>query len=286
VNVDRVAYTVATPGSPDALLSIGEFSRRSRLSMKALRLYERRGLLVPATVDEANGYRRYRASQLPTARLIAMLRRLDMPLAEVGAVIAAPEPRAGDLVREYWESTERRVAGQRELARHLQIRLAGAEGSYEMFEVQEREVPEQLLLTEQRHIRVPELSTWMGSAFGRLERSAERFGGITGPALAIFHGEVNDDSDGPVEVAVPIEPGNDVIDDVGARVEPAHREAYVRINKAMVEYPQILTAYDAVERWVTTNGIAIAGPPREVYFTDFMAAGPNDEVCDIAFPIA
>ena len=286
VNVDRIAYAVATPGSADSLLSIGEFSRRSRLSMKALRLYERRGLLEPATVDGTNGYRRYRASQLPTARLIAMLRRLDMPLADVVTVLRAPGPRAAELVGAYWDSIERRVAGQRELARHLQIRLAGAEGSYDMFEIQQREVPEQLLLTEQRHIRVPELTDWMGSAFGRLERSAERFGGIAGPALAIFHGEVNDDSDGPVEVCVPIEPRADLSDDVAARIEPAHREAYVRINRAMVEYPQILTAYDAVERWVGANGIAIAGPPREVYFTDFMAAGPNDEVCDIAFPIA
>jgi DNA-binding transcriptional MerR regulator len=271
---------------PDESLTIGAFARRSRLSLKALRLYERRGLLMPAGVDETTGYRRYRAGQLSTARLIAMLRRLDMPLAEVAAVIAAPEPLSGELVATYWDSIEQRVAVQRELARHLQIRLAGAEGSYEMFEVQQREVPEQLLLTEQRHIRVPELSDWMGSAFGRLEASAERFGGPAGPALAIFHGEVNDDSDGPVEVCVPIDRSRDPGTDVPARIEPAHREAFVRINKAMVEYPQILTAYDAVERWVTSNGIAMTGAPREVYFTDFMAAGPNDEVCDIAFPIA
>jgi DNA-binding transcriptional MerR regulator len=286
VNVDRVAYATAERDDPVELLSIGAFARRSRLSVKALRLYERRGLLTPATVDEATGYRRYRSSQLPRARLIAMLRRLDMPLAEVATVIDAPEPAGGELVAAYWAAIERRFAGQRELARHLTIRLAGAEGSYDMFEVQQRDIPEQLLLTEQRHIRVPELSTWMGSAFGRLHASAQRFGGAAGPALAIFHGEVNDDSDGPVEVCVPIDHDEDPGNELAARIEPAHREAFVRIKKAMVEYPQILTAYDAVERWVTARGIALAGAPREVYFTDFVAAGPDDEVCDIAFPIA
>ena len=40
------------------LLTIGVFARRSRLSPKALRLYERRGVLVPAHVDEDSGYRR------------------------------------------------------------------------------------------------------------------------------------------------------------------------------------------------------------------------------------
>jgi hypothetical protein len=51
-------------------MTIGEFSRRSQLSPKALRLYERLGLLRPVAVDQRNGYRRYHESQLYTARLI------------------------------------------------------------------------------------------------------------------------------------------------------------------------------------------------------------------------
>lgn len=74
------------PTRADGMLSIGVFARRSRLSMKALRLYERLGLLQPARVDRGNGCRHYRESQLATARLIAMLRRLDMPLAQVAEV--------------------------------------------------------------------------------------------------------------------------------------------------------------------------------------------------------
>ena len=74
-NVGRVAYATETTESADRWLSIGEFARRSRLSVKALRLYDRRGLLVPAVIDETNGYRRYRETQLARARLIAMLRR-------------------------------------------------------------------------------------------------------------------------------------------------------------------------------------------------------------------
>ena len=45
-------------------ISIGEFARRSRLSIKALRLYDKRRLLVPARVDEASGYRYYDAAEL------------------------------------------------------------------------------------------------------------------------------------------------------------------------------------------------------------------------------
>lgn len=140
-----------------ALLSIGAFARRARLSQKALRLYDRHGLLPPDHVDPGTGYRYYRASRLGAARLIVWLRRLDMPLAEVGAVLAAPAPEAARLVAAYWDGVERRLAAQRELAAHLRIHLLGDEGSLDMYEIQQRDVPEQLVLTEQRHVTPEEL---------------------------------------------------------------------------------------------------------------------------------
>ena len=69
------------------------------------------------------------------------------------------------------------------------------------------------------------------------------------------------------------------------RVEPARRLAYTRIVKAQVAHPQIIAAFEAVERWMAGQGIEPAGPCREVYFADWDAAGPDDAVCDIAFPI-
>jgi serine/threonine protein phosphatase PrpC/DNA-binding transcriptional MerR regulator len=65
------------------LLTIGEFARASRLSPKALRRYDSLGLLRPARVDEWTGYRYYSSDQLDQARLVAWLRRLDMPLAKI-----------------------------------------------------------------------------------------------------------------------------------------------------------------------------------------------------------
>ncbi len=64
-----------------SLVGIGEFARRSRLSPKALRLYDELGLLVPAEVDAETGYRWYADTQLEQARVVAMLRRIRVPLA-------------------------------------------------------------------------------------------------------------------------------------------------------------------------------------------------------------
>jgi DNA-binding transcriptional MerR regulator len=275
----------ARPEAGDGRLGIGEFARRSRLSLKALRLYARQGLLVPDEVDPANGYRRYRESQLLTARLVAMLRRLDLPLAMVSEIVTADGPRRAGLLAEYWEAVERRVAAQRELAAHLRIRLLGEERSFDMFEVRERDVPEQTVLAEQRHVGPEELPVWIPAASSRLIRAARAYGGFAGPLFVVYHGEVNLDSDGPVEVCVPVAAEAHGASDVAVRQEPAHREAYVRLRKAQVQYPQILSAFDAVAQWMVSNGVNGTAPPREVYHGDFGSAGPADEVCDVAFPV-
>ena len=64
----------------------GVFASAARLSPKALRLYAEQGLLLPARVDPATGYRYYAPDQLPRARLIARLRGLGLPLARIGSL--------------------------------------------------------------------------------------------------------------------------------------------------------------------------------------------------------
>ena len=122
VGHERPIRTGLEPARP--LLSIGVFARRSRLSMKALRLYDRLGLLTPADVDPESGYRRYRESQLVTARLVAMLRRLDMPLTHVAEIVSAPGTLGVERLNSYWEAFERRVAGQWELVAHIRTKLS------------------------------------------------------------------------------------------------------------------------------------------------------------------
>src|ERR1700742_2941359 len=73
------------------LLSIGDFSRMTFLSVKALRHYHDVGLLAPAEIDPATGYRRYALSQVPTAQVIRRLRELGMSLDDVRLVMNAPD---------------------------------------------------------------------------------------------------------------------------------------------------------------------------------------------------
>ncbi|MFF3938982.1 MerR family transcriptional regulator [Streptomyces phaeofaciens] len=280
----------------DELLTIGAFAARARLSAKALRLYDRLGLLAPARVDEVSGYRYYRAGQVERARLVALLRRLDMPLARIAEVLDTPAPGpAGDLLAAYWADVESRFAAQRALAEYLRGRLSGRNSEmYDTFEIGTVEVPAQVIITETRHTVEEELPVWIPAALGRLEEAAGECGGITGDPYVVYYAEVSMESDGPAESCVPVADeaaarawaaGQGRGREVRARVEPARLLAFTRITKAQVANPQIHAAYEAVEAWMRREGWDYDGPCREIYFADWDAAGPQDPVCDVAFPV-
>ncbi|MGK5532775.1 MerR family transcriptional regulator [Streptomyces sp. URMC 129] len=98
------------------LLTIGAFAKASRLSPKALRLYDELGLLPPARVDPVTGYRLYAPEQLDQARLVAWLRRLGMPLARIQRVCALEAAAAAQEVRAFWAGVEADTAARRDLA--------------------------------------------------------------------------------------------------------------------------------------------------------------------------
>ncbi|MCX4666381.1 MerR family transcriptional regulator [Streptomyces sp. NBC_01381] len=286
---------------PDPLLTIGEFAARARLSPKALRLYDRLGLLTPAYVDGATGYRYYRTAQVEDARTVVLLRRLGMPLADIAGIVGLDGEQAARAVAAYWAGVEERHAEQRTLAGYLRGRLSGRgsamdEMNEKNFPVRTVDVPEQYVISETRHLLAEELPVWIDASLGRLEEAAEaECGGAADAPLVIYHSDVTQDSDGPAEACVPVRDAAAArawAQTAGrqrgaeSRVEPAHRLAFTRITKAQVSYPQILAAFQAVEEWIAREGLKITGPSREIYFAEWETTGPDDQVCDVAFPVS
>ncbi len=110
-------------------LTIGAFARASRLSPRALRLYDELGLLRPASVDPVSGYRYYLPDQLDRARLVAWLRRLGMPLARIAVVcdLAGSSPTAAAAeVAAYWRRVESDIEARAGLAAFLVDTLSRA----------------------------------------------------------------------------------------------------------------------------------------------------------------
>lgn len=107
------------------LLTIGAFARAARLTPKALRLYDELGLLPPAAVDPGSGYRFYESDQLEQARLIAQLRRIGMPLAEIGAVCRLEHAEAAEVISAYWQRVVTDTEARGRLTSFLVEHLSG-----------------------------------------------------------------------------------------------------------------------------------------------------------------
>ncbi len=221
-------------------LSIGEFATRSRLSHKALRLYGELGLLEPAAVDPDTGYRSYEVGQLEQARLVAALRRIAVPLAEIKAILALEPTAAARQIALYWEGVEADHAARRELARYLIDSLSGKEAV--MYEVATRALPERNLLCRLRHVASEQETFAFGKEFIAIFRERplpliEGIEGIEGAPflILIYYGEVSADSDGPVEFCRPV-PAVQAKElatrypELTLRTEQAHEEAFIRLG--------------------------------------------------------
>lgn len=269
------------------LLTIGAFARLTRLSPKALRLYDQLNLLSPAKVDPASGYRWYAPEQLERARLVALLRQLDMPLARIAEIIdIEPDAQATELAR-YWSEQEEAMVGRRQLVGFLVDRLTGKKPT--MNDVLIRDVPARTLLTITRNLTAAEIGEFAGPLFGHFGGPAvPRPTGIAGRPFLRYHGEVTQDSDGPVEFCCPVE--ESALADVAARhpdmtttSEPEGREAYVPVTKAEMATS---LAFEKLRAWFADNDNGEpVGHPRQIFLGDPNTIGLDETVYELAVPI-
>ena len=270
------------------LMPIGAFAERTRLSPKALRLYDRLGLLPPARTDPGSGYRFYSEDQVASARLVALLRRLGMPLVVIADITARPPVEAAEAVGSYWAGVESVMADRRVLVSYIQAKLTGADMA--QYDVQTRTIEERTLLSISRHLHADETDAFFGDAFFRLRSAAPGVEGIAGCPFLVFYGEVSDDSDGPMELCRPVATGSAVdpataTADVQLRVEPAHDEVFIRLAMKDMGWPALAPAVDALEAWMREQRREPAGALRQVLIADQRTAAPGTPVCDLSVPL-
>jgi DNA-binding transcriptional MerR regulator len=252
------------------LMGIGEFARLSRLSPKALRLYDELGLLPPARVDLNSGYRWYASGQLDQARLVASLRQLGVPLAQIKVILGLDAQGAAGQIRAYWAGTEAEHTARRMLASYLVDRLNGK--SPVMYEVSVRDIPARTMLSLLRHVHADEQIP-VGREFlirrmrGGSVPSPE---GIAGAPFMIYHGEVTEDSDGPVEWCWPV-PDDQAASiaarfpDLTLRSEPAHQEAFIHLGQEQPTGSQWQVIGEALFGWALEQHRTPNGGARMIF---------------------
>jgi DNA-binding transcriptional MerR regulator len=114
------------------MFRIGDFARLAQVSTRALRLYDRLGLLKPAVVDRFTDYRFYALDQLPRLNRILALKELGFPLAQIRRMLNE-EPTAEQLRG----MLQLKHAEAKQQAREAQERLARLEARLKQIELED-----------------------------------------------------------------------------------------------------------------------------------------------------
>ncbi|HEY1817718.1 MAG TPA: MerR family transcriptional regulator [Kofleriaceae bacterium] len=263
-------------------LTVGDFSRATQLTIKTLRHYHEVGLLEPAEVNAATSYRYYAPSQIPQAQVIRRLRDLDMPVAEVKAVLVAPnaEVRAA-LIGKHLERLESELARTRGAVESLRAILEPPS-----YAVSHRSVPPMRALAIHATVERGDVVAWWHGAIGELHATAraqqlQPAGAVGG----LYASELFSESRGEVVVFLPI--GNARAGKLVGRVEqfevPA---AELAVVSHAGSHDAIAAAYGELGAYVAAHELGVDGPLREYYVRDpYEYRDPAEWLTEIAWPI-
>lgn len=246
------------------LIPIGRFARLARLTSKALHLYDALGLLRPAVVDAASGYRYYRITQLPLARRIRLLRSIDMPLEAIHAVVHAPTPAAlGALLHDQRRRVADRIARDERSLRLLQQLIEHQDDDL-AFAVQRKEVPSQLVAGIRISAAPGDESRLIPALIDELHATTTRLGvrHHTQPPVRISHAYSDELVES--EIAVPITAPVPDTERIRCQELAAGPVAWVM---HVGPHADLWAVYWAILVWVREHGHDPHGPPREVYWT-------------------
>jgi len=250
------------------LLAIGAFANAAQLSLKALRLYDQLGILTPSYVDPDSGYRYYHAQQLHRARLIRMLRQIDLPLATIRRVLATSPAEAQQLVLEHCAMLEQRAERARRAVHDLMAFIRQEEPTMAL-EVTVRTVAPQPIISINKRVKVEQLGEHIRDSLKALYTLVEAQGGsAAGAPLGIFHGPINHEDDGPIEVCLPVMGALAAAGEVATRELAGGKLASVMMIGDQCEFPAILKGYDMAFDWVRKNGYEVIESPREIWHSE------------------
>jgi DNA-binding transcriptional MerR regulator len=150
------------------MLSIGEFSRVTQLSIKALRLYHEKGILIPNKIDMESKYRYYQRSAVEKGLIIKKLKDMGFSLQEIKNIVfeCSDDRQLAVHVENKLAEITHTIKEYKELQTKLSSFLAGTqeEKMKYIIDIERIEIPMQLICS----IRFKGKYSEVGSRFGRL----------------------------------------------------------------------------------------------------------------------
>lgn len=244
-----------------ARLSIGDFSRMTHLSAKALRHYHDAGLLEPAYVDGQTGYRSYETSQVPTAQVIRRFRDLGMPVEHVKAVLHAPDVAARNaLIVRHLRQMESQLERTQSIIASLRSLLDAPVAS---IAIEYRSIPRLRVAAISKVGKLPEIEPWWSDSFAEIYHTLHAAEvRPAGPAGGLYPTELFTEEVAEVTLFVPIAERLDPTANVHVRELAAVELAIAVHHGALREADR---TYGLLGTHVVERAIGVEGSIREHY---------------------
>lgn len=274
------------PPTGERLLTIGEFSRLSQLSVRMLRYYDEHDVLRPSRVDRHSGYRSYSPALLSVARWVRELRDIGLGVHEIAACVPVlDDPRA---VRAVLERQRTRLIAEAadvvNRVREVDHLITALEGPAMSVTISHRTTPARIAASVRDVIPsyADEALLWQ-----RLIPTMFGLGAVPAPdarTVAVFHDEDYKESDCDVEVQFDVVAPFAASGDIRC-VEIPEQEVAVGILNG--PYDGIGAVMEAAGHWVPENGYRFAGPMYNIYLVSpHEDPEPSHWVTEVCVPIA
>lgn len=271
-------------------IPIGRFSAVTRLTQKALRYYESKGLLVPEAKDPFTGYRYYTGGQIQRGVKIRHLSDLGFTVEGMAEYLEAEQ--AGDrkrlsaLVEARLEETKVELDRLRRVASLLDGNHSTELMKESMSEPSVKDVPSVRVLSKRDKGPIGET---VGRLIGELmaavtaPENQANYVKIVGPFMTIYHDNEYRELDADLEVAVPVT-GKVTLSDPALEVKnlPVRRVACL-VHKG--SYETIGPAYAKLYEYIIREGFELSGPMMDLYLNDPNTVAPGEVLTEIQAPI-
>lgn len=242
------------------MLSIGEFSVVTKLSVKTLRFYHEQGILVPDYIDDSTSYRYYGERSIARAEAVRSLREMGFGIGEIAEIFAGHHDDAAlvPALRKKREGTQAQIAQLVTALEKIDFALKTAmrdEEARPSFAVEEKQVADILFAGHRYKGKYQDIGTSLGLVGGAMGRC------ICGPAMSLdYEGEYKDDQ-ADIEAGFPVAtkvaaPCIDVRELKGGKaVTITHRGPYETIGRS----------YELLFGHIHDKGYAMLSPCRVLY---------------------
>lgn len=263
------------------LLSIGDFSKVSQLTVKTLRFYHDKGILIPERVEAGTGYRFYSPSQIERANVVRRLRDLGFSVREIQELLSFADDEHDIVVelRSKHEEITRRAAEDRRTQKRLASIITQVEEERELmadttFEIEEKEVEPVLVAAKRMQGKYSDC----GEGFQAI---GKRLGfKINGKPLLLCHDTEYKEEDADFSACMPVSGGKSR-DGIEVFELPAGK-AITLVHKG--PYDRLRVSYEQVFAHIAAKGYVVQSPTREVYLKGpgmIFRGNPNNYLTEI-----